>query len=120
MEKINIHLYTNLDNLVKTDDFNIFVAFETINNRGRQLSNLEKLKNRLIYLTTLYHDASRVPLQTAITPIRKHINDGWAEIYRQMGRNVNLSSTGKVAVLDDDEFLKTHWILYFQYSRRFL
>lgn len=34
------------------DDFDVFVAFETMNNRGKKLSNLELLKNRLIYLTT--------------------------------------------------------------------
>lgn len=116
-KKLTLQLKFQLIEVNETDDFNIFVAFETINNRGRQLSNLEKLKNRLIYLTTLYQ-LPNMPFQTAITPIRQHINDGWAEIYRQMGRNVNLSSTGKVAVLDDDEFLKTHWILYFQYSRK--
>lgn len=36
------------------DDYDVFVAFETMNNRGKKLTNLELLKNRLIYLTTLY------------------------------------------------------------------
>ena len=36
------------------DEFDVFVAFETMNNRGKTLSDLELLKNRLIYLTTLY------------------------------------------------------------------
>ena len=27
------------------NDFNVFVAFETMNNRGKRLSNLELLKN---------------------------------------------------------------------------
>ena len=39
------------------DEFDVFVAFETMNNRGKTLSDLEfLLKNRLIYLTTLYTD----------------------------------------------------------------
>ena len=38
------------------DDYDVFVAFETMNNRGKKLTNLELLKNRLIYLTTLYAD----------------------------------------------------------------
>jgi len=33
-------------------DFDIHVAFETINNRGKPLSTLEKLKNRLLYLVS--------------------------------------------------------------------
>ena len=116
-KKLTQQLKFQLIEVKQTDDFNIFVALETINNRGRQLSNLEKLKNRLIYLTTLYEKPDS-PFLTSQTPIRDHINKGWAEIYRQLGRNVKKSSTGKVFVLDDDEFLKTHWILYFQYSRK--
>ena len=61
------------------DDFDVFVAFETMNNRGKKLSDLELLKNRLIYLTTLYTDdeldaASRKNL-------RDTINDAWKEVY---------------------------------------
>ncbi|MBS3948990.1 MAG: hypothetical protein KGZ57_11975 [Dethiobacter sp.] len=29
------------------DDYDVFVAFETMNNRGKKLTNLELLKNRL-------------------------------------------------------------------------
>ena len=66
------------------DEFDVFVAFETMNNRGKKLSDLELLKNRLIYLTTLYTDeeldaASRQNL-------RETINDAWKEVYKQLGR----------------------------------
>ena len=44
-----------------SDDFSVFVAFETMNNRGKKLSNLELLKNRLIYLTTLYDEDELKP-----------------------------------------------------------
>lgn len=37
-----------------TDDFDVRVTFETINNRGKRLSNLELLKNRLMYLSTFF------------------------------------------------------------------
>ncbi len=33
-------------------EIDVFVAFETMNNRGKPLSHLELLKNRLIYLST--------------------------------------------------------------------
>lgn len=114
-KKVTLQLKFDLIEVGPNDDFNIFVAFETINNRGKQLTNLEKLKNRLVYLTTL-DTISLVPGK--ISPIRKTINEAWGEIYRQLGRNFKKSSNGKVSVLDDDEFLKTHWILYFQYSRK--
>ena len=90
------------------DEFDVFVAFETINNRGKNLSDLELLKNRLIYLTTLYNDEE---LDTASRKsLRETINDAWKEVYRQLGRN-------KTRPLNDDDFLRAHWIMYFKYSR---
>lgn len=89
-----------------TKDFDIFVAFETMNNRGRSLSNLELLKNRLIYLTTLLPDSYGVQKQ-----VRDDINNSWKRIYEYLGKN-------KEHPLNDDEFLFTHWTLYFPYSRK--
>ena len=98
-----------LFNLYEIDDnFDVFVAFETMNNRGKRLSDLELLKNRLIYLTTLY------PPQEVTNDVKENIrtkiNNTWGEIYNQLGRN-------KKAPLNDDEFLRAHWIMYFKYSR---
>jgi len=90
------------------DEFDVFVAFETMNNRGKKLSDLELLKNRLIYLTTLYGDEE---LDTACRrSLRETINDAWKEVYHQLGRN-------KARPLNDDDFLRAHWIMYFMYSR---
>lgn len=87
------------------DDFNVYLAFETMNNRGKRLSNLELLKNRLIYLTTLFKDDDEVKRK-----IREDINDTWKEIYSYLGKN-------KSRPLSDDEFLQAHWIIYFGYTR---
>lgn len=92
-----------------SDDFNVFVAFETMNNRGKKLSHLELLKNRLIYLTTLYPEKKTEKDDKAI--LRSEINDAWKEIYFELGRN-------KRNPLNDDDFLRAHWILYFQYKRQ--
>lgn len=87
------------------DDFDVFVSFETMNNRGKQLSTLELLKNRLIYLTTLYNDDE---LDSGDRHrLRNAINDAWKEVYYQLGRN-------KKAPLNDDDFLRAHWIMYFR------
>ena len=91
------------------DDYDVFVAFETMNNRGKKLTNLELLKNRLIYLTTLYDDIQLDVMDK--DELRKQINDAWKEVYYQLGRNQN-------APLSDDEFLRAHWIMYFHYSRK--
>lgn len=89
------------------NDLDVFIAFETMNNRGKPLSNLELLKNRLIYLSTLFpneEEAEKVLL-------RKNINACWKTIYEYLGKN-------KRRLLPDDVFLKAHWIMYFAYSRR--
>ena len=91
------------------DEFDVFVAFETMNNRGKTLSDLELLKNRLIYLATLYDDAELDPAERR--DLRTLINDAWKEVYFQLGRN-------KSKPLNDDDFLRAHWMMYFKYSRQ--
>lgn len=91
------------------DDYDVFVAFETMNNRGKPLTNLELLKNRLIYLTTLFDDSVLDLVDK--NELRKQINEAWKEVYYQLGRNQSVS-------LSDDEFLRAHWIIFFQYSRQ--
>lgn len=83
------------------EDVDVCVAFETMNNRGKPLSYLELLKNRLIYLS-LKLNCQESDKQA----LRKLINDCWKSIYHQLGRN-------KRAPLDDDEFLLNHFIIYF-------
>ncbi|AIK77237.1 DUF262 domain-containing protein [Streptococcus anginosus] len=85
--------FENLDKLLKKllynivfnkyiidEELDIFVTFETMNNRGKPLSKLELLKNRLIYLTML--------LQTndsAKANLREQINECWKKLYRYLG-----------------------------------
>ncbi|MGX8852368.1 DUF4268 domain-containing protein [Amedibacillus sp. YH-ame10] len=105
--KLTLQLMFNIHEI--SDDYDVFVAFETMNNRGKKLTNLELLKNRLIYLTTLYSDSVYDELDKS--DLRGRINDAWKEVYYQLGRNEKIS-------LSDDEFLRAHWICYFGYSRR--
>ena len=100
--KVTLHLKFNLYNI--NDDFNVFVAFETMNNRGKRLSYLELLKNRLIYLSTLFN-ADEDDKKT----VRNNINDTWKEIYKYLGNNKNHP-------LSDDAFLQDHWAIYFGYN----
>lgn len=82
-----------------SDDVDVCVAFETMNNRGKPLSHLELLKNRLIYLSTkLEVDRSESDA------LRRTINDSWKTIYHNLGRN-------KERPLDDDFFLRCHHFL---------
>ena len=98
-----------LNEYVIQDELDVFVAFETMNNRGKKLSDLELLKNRLIYLTTLYTEKEINADERR--NLRDAINDAWKEVYYQLGRNDKRP-------LNDDAFLQAHWIMYFQYTRQ--
>lgn len=80
-------------------------VFETMNNRGKPLSTLEKLKNRLIYLTeklpkTESHDRHN---------LRVKINTAWGEIYSSLAQNPEV-------VLEEDVFLSAHLSLFRKYK----
>lgn len=95
-----------------------YVVFETMNNRGKPLSELEKLKNRLMYLSDKFETKAEERQETseAFSAAQKKdlcesINKAWITIYQALGAN-------KTSPLADDEFIKGHWIAYFdRYNR---
>ncbi len=103
---------------------NEYVVFETMNNRGKPLSELEKLKNRILFLNDklslilneneICSEKSDLNSQKLIdqrNEITELTNKAWITIYKSLGKNID-------SPLDDEEFLHTHWILYFKgYSR---
>ncbi len=72
-----------------------------MNNRGKPLSHLELLKNRLIYLSTKFSDDNSEKEQ-----LRKRINECWKSVYHNLGKN-------KDNPLEDDKFLINHFFIYF-------
>ncbi|WP_054876217.1 DUF262 domain-containing protein [Oxobacter pfennigii] len=97
--KITQHFLFNTYEI--SSDIDVFVTFETMNNRGKPLSYLELLKNRLIYLSTLFTVSDDIK-----TRLRRDINDCWKDIYHVLGQ-------GKTNYLPDDEFLDAHFHIYF-------
>ena len=81
-------------------DLDVQAVFETMNNRGKQLTTLEKLKNRLIYLTDKLPNSN----EDKIT-LRAKINVAWGNIYSNLAKNSDY-------ILDEDEFLSAHLSLY--------
>ncbi len=98
-QKLRFNLY-EID-----EEIDVFVTFETMNNRGKPLTSLELLKNRLIYLSTLFVDSH------GKEKLRTMINDAWKTMYEYLGRNPDVP-------LSDNLFLRNHWTMYFKYSRR--
>ncbi|PDS67621.1 hypothetical protein CO653_04930 [Rhizobium anhuiense] len=84
-----------------SEEVDVCVAFETMNNRGKPLSYLELLKNRLIYLSLKINE-----VEYEKSKLRTSINECWKAIYHSLGRN-------KTRPLEDDLFLSTHYPLYF-------
>lgn len=70
------------------------VIFETLNERGRSLSDLEKAKNYLLYLARNIKDGRSEQLADLI-------NEAWAAIFR------NLAGDAPDA---DDQLLRAHWL----------
>lgn len=79
------------------DDMDVQMVFETMNNRGKPLSTLEKLKNRLIYLI---HDNPK---------LRVDIQDIWGDIYTLLGKSDELNENRLLA-----DFLSVYRLAQYQ------
>ena len=105
---------------VLPEELDEYVVFETMNNRGKPLSELEKLKNRLMYLSDKFEmkadESENSSASEYFTTAQKQdlidsINKGWITIYQALGAN-------KESPLSDNNFIKAHWITYFdRYNR---
>lgn len=98
-KKLTQHFLFNIYSI--SSDIDVHVAFEVMNNRGKLLSTLELLKNRLIFLTTKF-DVEEYEKEK----LRKRINSCWKSVYHYLGKN-------KERPLDDDNFLYNHFVLTF-------
>lgn len=85
-------------------------VFETMNNRGKPLTLLEKLKNRLMYLvdtlTANGDEEAAAVLEDEKAALGDEINEAWGRIYRL------LASNPQVEPLDEDEYVAAHLSVY--------
>lgn len=105
------YLYSLVDKLTQSliftlykveDDAEVGVIFEVMNDRGKPLSELEKVKNYLIYLTEKISEDSQSSEKMVIT-----INNDWKFILE------NLAKSGMSKNDDEDRFLRMNFILNF-------
>lgn len=110
-KKLTLKLQFNVYEI--EDELDEFVVFETTNNRGKPLSKLELLKNRLIYITTILPNKSegqhRLTFEIERKSLRLEINNAWKDIYEYLGKN-------ELNLLDDDDFLRNHYYMYYGYD----
>lgn len=81
------------------------VVFETMNNRGKDLTELEKVKNYLLYLSGKLN----LPAEHGLAD---EINDTWTHIFE------HLMAAGLGDVRNEDRLLRAHWLMAYDYDRR--
>ena len=85
------------------DDAEVGVIFEVMNDRGKPLTDLEKVKNFLLHASI----AIDIPNE-----LSKPVNGAWAEILRQ------LMAAGLVSGADEDRLLRAHWLTHYNPQSR--
>lgn len=84
-----------------TEDAETGVMFEVINNRGKDLSELEKIKNYLIYCSVKLNAAE----------LRENIDSDWSDILQY------LHTAKKTADSDENSFLRYCMAVHFSLSK---
>jgi len=83
------------------DNKEIGIMFEVINNRGKELSELEKIKNFFIYYASIHN----------YTTFRNEINTIWSDIL------VNLSNAHIHSNNDENSFLRNCYLVFFETNK---
>ena len=78
------------------------VIFEVMNDRGKPLTELEKVKNYLLYASATIGDHD----------LASAVNDAWSNMLSLLMRAELEASQ------DEDELLRTHWTVMYDYQRR--
>ena len=105
-----LDLYNKITIQLKVSQYNVEssaevgVIFEVMNDRGKPLSDLEKVKNYLLYLSSKLlvenHDLS------------EKINKTWSNVFRR------LMAAGLVETSDEDQLLRVHWLINHDYQSK--
>lgn len=84
------------------NESDVGVIFEVMNNRGKPLSEMEKVKNYLLYL------ASKIEMKAA-SKLSKQINSVWASIFQR------LMESGVSTMEFENQLLRSSWLMAYSY-----
>ena len=87
-----------------TEDTDAGVLFETMNNRGKKVTELELVKNYLLYVASKLDVPSPHHLAEAI-------NQTWSKLYR------SLMAAGLTEPADEEQLLRAHWLMAYDPRR---
>jgi uncharacterized protein with ParB-like and HNH nuclease domain len=103
-------LYSKITQQIKVgiyevdDSSEVGVIFEVTNNRGKNLTELEKVKNYLMYLS------SKLSMESK-NELIQIINKTWSNVYTQF-------MLARLSADSENQFLRAHWLMYENYIRR--
>ena len=80
------------------DEAEVGVIFEVMNDRGKLLTDLEKVKNYLLYVASAVGFAN---------PLTEEVNDAWSLIFGQ------LMAAGLTRPEYEDQLLRVHWLSHY-------
>lgn len=101
-QKLNAQLRFTLYQV--ENEAEVGVIFEVMNDRGKPLTDLEKVKNFLLYMSTR--------LEVENNNLAETVNEAWSQILRQ------LMLSGLESSSNEDRLLRMHWIAYYNYQSR--
>ena len=102
-EKITEHLQMLV--YIVDSEADAGVIFETMNDRGKPITEVEKVKNHLLYL------AAKLDLPEGHDLVER-INATWTSVFR------NLMRAGLVRNEDEDRLLRVHWLTVYDHQIR--
>lgn len=100
--KVTSQLKVSLYNVSDTSE--VGVIFEVMNDRGKPLSDLEKVKNYLLYVS------SKLSIENH--DLSERINKTWSNIFRR------LMASGLVDTWNEDQLLRVHWLISRDYQSK--
>ncbi|MBM3981296.1 MAG: DUF262 domain-containing protein [Planctomycetes bacterium] len=95
VQHLKVTLYT------VEDQAEVGVIFEVLNNRGKPLSELEKVKNYLLYLSTKLD----LPKHT----LGEEVNRAWTHVFERLMR------AGMTSADAEDQLLRSHWLMAYDH-----
>lgn len=101
-DKTTSQLKVSLYNVEQSSE--VGVIFEVMNNRGKPLSELEKVKNYLLYLSS--------KLSIGEHDLGEKINVTWTNIFER------LMSSDLGGIANEDQLLRVHWLIAYDYQRK--
>ncbi len=106
LNKVTSRLYFNLYQVEHVSE--VGVIFEVMNDRGKPLTNLEKVKNYLLYVAATLD----VQQQDTKDHLTDSVNDAWSYILEL------LMESGLSSPADEDQLLRSHWIMRYDPQSR--